>query len=46
MCAHLQNYYRADEQYIKEYRETFRRALDGEAVAMLREAREVYVSCL
>ena len=46
MCARLQNYYEAAEQYKKEYRETFRRALDGEAVAMLREAREVYVPCL
>ena len=42
----LQVYFGAAERYINEYHEVFRRALNGEAVTMLHEAREAWVSRL
>ena len=46
MCTRLQVYIGATDQRINKYRAIFRAALNGEAPAMLLDARDTYVSCL
>ena len=46
MCTRLQKYFGAATHYIDRYRGLFQVALDGEATAMLLDARNTCVSCL
>ena len=46
MCAHTQDYFGAEKDYITEYKWVFQKALSGNALDVFNEARNKYVFCL